>query len=97
MDDDETRRLLFVPVRQGAYGVSLRLFRTVSEPRSAVAFTSLDRLASVLGAGQAWIRLAESALRSLTADIGVTRIVIDPSGTNAPGQRPAAAVPLRAA
>ncbi|MFI6316732.1 SAV_915 family protein [Nonomuraea sp. NPDC050556] len=73
--------MYFVPVRVGAVGTSLRLFRTASGKRTAVAFTSALRLAKVLGADQRWVRLSEQALRGMTSDLDVIGIVIDPAGT----------------
>jgi hypothetical protein len=63
---------LYVPVRQGPSGSVVRLFRTPLGDRSAVGFTSARGLVAALGTGQAWIRLAEPALRALTAPLGVT-------------------------
>ncbi|MDP9845431.1 SAV_915 family protein [Streptosporangium lutulentum] len=72
---------LFVPVREGTFTVSLRLFRTASGRRTAAAFSSPIRLTKVLGADQRWIRLSESALRCMIDDLNVLDIVIDPAGT----------------
>ncbi|WP_214321874.1 SAV_915 family protein [Nonomuraea sediminis] len=72
---------LFVPVRMGAYGSSLRLFRTASGKRTAVAFSSPVRLAKVLGTRQQWVQLTEPALRDMLTDLDVIGIVIDPAGT----------------
>ncbi len=54
------------------------MFRTPLGDRTAVAFTSKDRLAATLGPDQAWIRLAEPALRALAAPLGVTTFIVDP-------------------
>ncbi|MFH8776195.1 SAV_915 family protein [Streptomyces sp. NPDC017958] len=70
--------LLYVPVRPGPSGSSARLFRTPLGDRTAVGFTSERRLAATLGPDQAWIRLAEPALRTLTASLGVTTVTVDP-------------------
>ncbi|WP_373310887.1 SAV_915 family protein [Streptomyces alanosinicus] len=43
-----------------------------------MAFTSEHALTATLGPGQAWIRLAEPALRALTAPLGVTTVTVDP-------------------
>ncbi len=72
---------LYVPVRESAFSMSLRLFRTDSGRRTAVAFSSPMSLAKVLGTGQRWIRLTEPALRHMIEDLDVTGIVIDPTGT----------------
>jgi hypothetical protein len=69
---------LFVPVRPGPAGCTARLFRTPLGDRTAVGFTSARGLAATLGPDQAWIRLAEPALRALTAPLGVTAVTIDP-------------------
>ncbi|MFF4253463.1 SAV_915 family protein [Streptomyces sp. NPDC001663] len=69
---------LFVPVRPGPSGCAARLFRTPLGDRTAVAFTSVRNLTSTLGPDQAWIRLAEPALRALTEPLGVTGLTLDP-------------------
>ncbi|WP_375155368.1 MULTISPECIES: SAV_915 family protein [Streptomyces] len=69
---------LFVPVRPGPAGCVARLFRTPVGGRTAVAFTTPQRLADELGARQPWIRLSEPALRSLTEPLGVARVTVDP-------------------
>ncbi|GIH52628.1 SseB protein N-terminal domain-containing protein [Microbispora rosea] len=71
---------LYVPVRRSSFSLALRLFRTAAGTRTAVAFTSPLRLTKVLGSGQEWVRLSEPALRSMTDDLGVIGIVIDPAG-----------------
>ncbi|GHI09273.1 hypothetical protein AQI88_31425 [Streptomyces cellostaticus] len=87
---------LYVPVRPGPAGCATRLFRTPLGDRTAVAFTSVRRLAGTLGPDQPWIRLAEPALRALTAPLGVTALAVDPS-FSAPAPGPAAAaIPLPA-
>ncbi|GEC07011.1 hypothetical protein SSP24_46660 [Streptomyces spinoverrucosus] len=78
---------LFVPVRPGPAGCAVRVFRTPLGDRTAVAFTSARSLAAVLGTGQRWIRLAEPALRELTAPLGVTAVTVDPA-FSAPAPRP---------
>ncbi|MGW1540556.1 SAV_915 family protein [Streptomyces sp. NPDC002309] len=69
---------LYVPVRPGPAGSAARLFRSPLGDRTAVGFTSEQRLKATLGRDQAWIRLAEPALRALTAPLGVTTVTIDP-------------------
>ncbi|MFI0810586.1 SAV_915 family protein [Streptomyces echinatus] len=78
---------LYVPVRPGPSGCVVRLFRTPPGHRTAVGFTSARRLTATLGRGQAWIRLAEPALRALTAPLGVTTVTVDPR-FSAPAPRP---------
>ncbi|MGW2651499.1 SAV_915 family protein [Streptomyces sp. NPDC001393] len=78
---------LYVPVRPGPSGCAARLFRTPLGDRTAVGFTSALRLTTTLGPDQAWIRLAEPALRALAAPLGVTTVTVDPQFT-APAPRP---------
>ncbi|MGW3726164.1 SAV_915 family protein [Streptomyces sp. NPDC000851] len=82
---------LYVPVRPGPAACAARLFRTPLGDRTAVGFTSQRKLTATLGPDQPWIRLAEPALRSLTAPLGVTTVTVDPqfsapapSATSAP-------------
>lgn len=82
---------LYVPVRPGPSGCAARLFRTPLGDRTAVGFTSASRLTATLGAGQAWIRLAEPALRALTAPLGITTVTVDPQLT-APAPAPVTAL-----
>ncbi|MFF0446790.1 SAV_915 family protein [Streptomyces sp. NPDC004609] len=80
-DPDERRPAgpLYVPVRLGsAGGHQLRFMRTPLGVRTAVGFTSRERLAAVLGADQRWIRLAAPALRTLAEPLGVTMLTVDP-------------------
>lgn len=74
---------LFVPVHQGRFSSSLRLFRTAAGRRTAVAFSSPLRVAAVLGSEQAWVRLTEPALRGMLRDLDVTGVVVDPAGVMA--------------
>ncbi|MFF0227298.1 SAV_915 family protein [Streptomyces sp. NPDC004629] len=86
---------LFVPVRPGPRGDALcvfRIFRTPLGSRTAVGFTSLRRLTATLGREQAWIVLAEPALRSLLAPLGVTLVTVDPQ-LSAPAPAPALLAP----
>lgn len=70
--------LLFVPVRSGPMGCTARFFRTPLGDRTAVGFTSADRLTAALGSDQSSIRLSEPALRALAAPLGVTALTVDP-------------------
>lgn len=70
---------LYVPVRPGPAGYAARLFRTPLGERTAVGFTTLRRLTTTLGPGQAWIKLSEPALRALTTPLGITRLLLNPS------------------
>ncbi|MFF4960331.1 SAV_915 family protein [Streptomyces sp. NPDC001222] len=72
---------LLVPVRPGPSGCVARIFRTPLGHRTAVGFTSEHRLIAALGPEQTWIRLAEPALRALTALLGVTTVTVDPAFT----------------
>ncbi|MFF4316614.1 SAV_915 family protein [Streptomyces sp. 900105755] len=87
---------LFVPVRPGPAGCAARFFRTPLGERTAVGFTSARRLAATLGPGQAWIRLAEPALRALAAPLGVTTVTVDPQ-LSAPAPAPVPPLPRPAA
>ncbi|MER5627364.1 SAV_915 family protein [Streptosporangium sp. NPDC002544] len=75
---------LFVPIWQGRFSVSLRLFRTAAGRKTAVAFSSALCLADVLGTEQQWMWLSEPALRGMIRDLDVIGIVIDPAGTMIP-------------
>lgn len=95
-DPDERRPAgpLYVPVRLGsAGGHQLRFVRTPLGVRTAVGFTSKERLLAVLGDEQQWIRLAEPALRALAEPLGVTLVTVDPQ-LSAPAPRRAPAPPL---
>ncbi|WP_329454339.1 SAV_915 family protein [Streptomyces sp. NBC_01497] len=81
---------LCVPVRPGAEGFCVRLFRTPLGGRTAVAFTSVRLLEATLGADQPWIRLAESALRALAEPLGASTLTVDPQLV---APRPAPVVP----
>ncbi|MEV0589918.1 SAV_915 family protein [Nonomuraea cavernae] len=72
---------LFVPVSMSACATALRLFRTASGERTAVAFSSPLTLAKVLGTDQRWVVLTAPALRGMIAELGVNGIILDPSGT----------------
>ncbi|GAA3668795.1 hypothetical protein GCM10022224_036170 [Nonomuraea antimicrobica] len=82
---------LCVPVKAGGCALTLRLFRTASGKRTAVAFTSPLKLARVLGTQQPWVLLTAPALRAMIADLDVIGIITDPAGTMAarPKQRQA--------
>ncbi|MGA4847017.1 SAV_915 family protein [Streptomyces sp. G5(2025)] len=82
---------LFVPVRPGPAGCVARLFRTPVGERTAVAFTTPQRLSAALGARQPWIRLSEQALRALAAPLGVSGLTVDPR----PAAHPVEAAPNR--
>ncbi|WP_301364393.1 SAV_915 family protein [Streptomyces xanthophaeus] len=72
---------LYVPVLPGTAEVVVRLFRTPLGARTAVGFTSAERLAATLGAGQRWIRLSESALRAMAEPVGASLLTVDPTLT----------------
>ena len=76
--------LLYVPARPGGARVVVRLFRTPLGARTAVGFTSPDRLAATLGAEQPWIRLSRSALRALAEPLGAVPLTVDPTLTAPP-------------
>ncbi|MFF7155016.1 SAV_915 family protein [Streptomyces sp. NPDC008139] len=75
---------LYVPVRQGPAGYVVRLWRTPVGSRTAVAFTSDQRLRSVLGPTQPWIKLSESALRAMAEPLGARHLTVDPLLTARP-------------
>src|SRR5882757_2786577 len=92
LDQVPAGRRLFVPVRSGPAGCTARFFRTALDGRTAVAFTSRERLVRTLGPDQPWIRLSEPALRALGAPLGVGSLRIDPRlSAPAPVSVPAAA------
>lgn len=89
---------LYVPVRPGPAACAARLFRTPLGDRTAVGFTSRRQLTAALGPDQRWVRLAEPALRALTAPLGVTAVTVDPqfcAPAPAPAE-PSAADPVQA-
>ncbi|MFE4693105.1 SAV_915 family protein [Streptomyces sp. NPDC056749] len=62
---------LYVPVRPGnGERTAIRLFRTPLGARTAVGFTSRQRLVATLGEGQAAVLLSESVLRALRVPLG---------------------------
>ncbi|WP_030774620.1 MULTISPECIES: SAV_915 family protein [unclassified Streptomyces] len=86
---------LCVPVRPGGAAIVLPLFRNPLGARTAVGFTSPDRLAATLGAEQSWISLSEAALRAMTEPLGASLLTVDPTFT-APAvtTEPVVAAPL---
>ncbi|MEJ8642046.1 SAV_915 family protein [Streptomyces sp. MS1.HAVA.3] len=60
------------------------MFRTPLGTRTAVGFTSADRLAATLGAAQPWIRLSEAALRAMAEPLGASLLTVDPTLTAPP-------------
>ncbi|QMU73343.1 SAV_915 family protein [Streptacidiphilus sp. P02-A3a] len=98
MPEDHTHHRLCVPVREGACGSVLRMFRDRDGSRCAVAFSSEERLRAVLGEEQHWLPLAEPALRALAAPLGVATLILDPNliaptVRNTPAATPAPALP----
>ncbi|MFJ2739784.1 SAV_915 family protein [Streptomyces sp. NPDC087440] len=80
--DTHTPCAFYVPVRIGRTGGRhLRFMRTPLGHRTAVAFTTPDRLATTLGTRQTWVRLGEPALRALATPLGVTTVTVDPQLT----------------
>ncbi|MGW0557927.1 SAV_915 family protein [Streptomyces sp. NPDC002926] len=81
-DPDPSERFpagpLYVPVRPGPAGCTARFFRTPLGGRTAVGFTSEEKLLATLGTEQACIRLSEPALRALAAPLGVVSLTVDP-------------------
>ncbi|MFE0652579.1 SAV_915 family protein [Streptomyces sp. NPDC059534] len=72
---------LYVPVRPGTRAVAVRVFRTPLGSRTAVGFTTAERLTATLGAEQPWIRLSEAVLRSLAEPLGAELLTVDPTLT----------------
>ncbi|MFG2981830.1 SAV_915 family protein [Streptomyces sp. NPDC048258] len=85
---------LYVPARPGDAHLVVRLFRTPLGTRTAVGFTSPDRLAAALGAAQPWIRLSEAALRAMAEPLGVNLLTVDPTLTAPPVTPAAITAPL---
>jgi hypothetical protein len=69
---------LYVPLRDAACGVSLRLFRDRDGSRCAVGFTSAEGLERLLGPQQQYYRLTEAAVRSLARERSVSALIVDP-------------------
>ncbi|MFG2617209.1 SAV_915 family protein [Streptomyces sp. NPDC048507] len=88
---------LLVPVRPGPAGRTARFFRTAPGERTAVAFTTAERLTATLGADQPWIRLCEPALRALARPLGIRLVTIDPQLCAPAAAPPADAAPPVAA
>ncbi|MFD6887439.1 SAV_915 family protein [Streptomyces sp. NPDC059957] len=72
---------LYVPARPGIAQVVVRLFRTPLGARTAVGFTTAERLTATLGTEQPWIRLSAAALRSLAEPLGALLLTVDPTLT----------------
>ena len=87
---------LYVPLRDAACGVSLRLFRDRDGSRCAVGFTSPDRLTAVLGSEQRYYRLTEHAVRALARERSVTALLVDPGLVAPPVREHAETVPVPA-
>ncbi|WP_405443151.1 hypothetical protein OG373_37150 [Streptomyces avidinii] len=91
---------LYVPARPGGAHVVVRLFRPPLGARTAVGFTSPERLAATLGTAQPWIRLSEAALRAMARPLGASLLTVDPALTAPPvtaaGAGPAGAPLTRA-
>jgi hypothetical protein len=68
---------------------SLQCGQLPTGERVGIAFTTADRLARVMGSGQAWIRMDVRAVQVMLAPVGVTRIQVDP-GFVACASRPVA-------
>jgi hypothetical protein len=74
----DTVSLLVVPVRSRSGMASIQCSRLPTGQAVGVAFTSENRLTSVMGAGQPWIRLSEQAMKDMLEPLGVSRIQVDP-------------------
>ncbi|MFD9246237.1 SAV_915 family protein [Streptomyces sp. NPDC059556] len=80
-EEPDPAGLLYVPVRPGTHAVAARVFRTPLGSRTAIGFTTVDRLIATLGAEQPWTRLSEPVLRSLAEPLGVELLTVDPTLT----------------
>ncbi|WP_327256455.1 SAV_915 family protein [Streptomyces sp. NBC_01244] len=87
---------LYVPARSGGAHQVVRLFRTPLGTRTAVGFTSPERLAATLGTAHSWIRLSETALRAMAEPLGVRLLTVDPTLTAPPVAEEATAGPVGA-
>ncbi|MEU3060600.1 SAV_915 family protein [Streptomyces subrutilus] len=87
---------LYVPARPGPAQVVVRLFRTPLGARTAVGFTSAERLAATLGDAQPWIRLSAPALRAVARPLGARLLTVDPTLTARPASAPPAVPPASA-
>ncbi|GIG70957.1 SAV_915 family protein [Phytomonospora endophytica] len=78
MDDPDHVR--YVPVRPARLvdAVVVRTGRLPDGGRVGIAFSRLDLLAAAMGDSQRWIRLSDSALRSMLTPLGITRTQLDP-------------------
>jgi hypothetical protein len=74
----DTVSVLVVPVRTRSGMACIRGGRLPTGQPVGVAFTSEERLASVMGAGQPWIHLSQAAMKEMLEPLGVTRIQVDP-------------------
>ncbi|MDJ1136323.1 SAV_915 family protein [Streptomyces iconiensis] len=77
-EERATARPLFVPVRTGPAGSVALMYRTPLGARTAVGFTSAQRLAATLGPAHDSVRLSHRALRALAEPLGITHIAVDP-------------------
>jgi len=75
---------LYVPLRDAACGVSLRLFRDRGGERCAVGFTRLESMVELLGPDQQYYRLTARSVRELAGQRDVTRLIVDPVLVAAP-------------
>jgi hypothetical protein len=83
--------LLVVPVA-GAEMLALRSGHLPTGERVGIAFTTESRLIQVMGAGQRWIQLSETAMKAMLAPLGIARVQVDP-GLIAPGVTQATPLP----
>lgn len=74
-----SRAPLYVPVRAGTAWLVVRMYRTPLGERTAVGFTSRDRLEATLGPDQPWALMGESLLLEVAATQGVAALRIDPT------------------
>jgi hypothetical protein len=74
----------FVPVRSSGDIATLQTGRLPDGSRVGIAFTTLAQLRAASGSRQDWARTSEDGLRDLLAQLGITRIQLDPAMVAAP-------------
>ncbi|WP_329560561.1 SAV_915 family protein [Kitasatospora sp. NBC_01266] len=88
----ERAAALYVPVRTGRAGHTLRLFRRRDGRRCAIAFSCPEQLTALLGPAHQFVRLSEPALRALTEPLRAA-LVLDPRLISQPITAPPPAHP----
>ncbi len=75
----DSAQQLFVPIKATRIAdvASICIARLPEGARTALAFTSIDRLTGAMGGQQPWAVMCEDALRTTLAPIGIARIQVD--------------------